>query len=306
MSRDAWRSGRAGPYALRPLEPTTPLPDPARAGASQRAPLPGGIAPRLELAASHAVGWLADRWIPPFLRAPLYRTYGALTGADLTEMHGRPRDYASLGAFFVRRLREGARPVDPAPDVLPSPVDALVQASAPIASGCVVEAKGRTYPLRELLAGVGEDLVLEGGHAVTLYLGPKDYHRIHSPLDARLVEARHVPGRRLSVQPRVLAKRTVLPGNERVVLRLEGERGPLLLVLVGALIVGRIRVVGLERFTAGPLPVPRRFARGEELARFEMGSTVVLVTPPGALEPGSAPEAGGEVKLGARLARWAR
>ncbi len=84
------------------------------------------------------------------------------------------------------------------------------------------------------------------------------------------------------------------------------ERGPLFLVLVGALIVGRIRVVGLETFPAGPLPTPRAFTRGEELARFEMGSTVVLVAPPGALVPGSALEAGAAVKLGAPLAKWHR
>ncbi|MEZ6017812.1 MAG: archaetidylserine decarboxylase [Planctomycetota bacterium] len=259
---------------------------------------------RGQIALSHCIGWLADRWVPPFLRNPLFRTYGALTGANLDEMRGAPRDHASLGAFFVRRLRDGARPFEADPSVLPSPVDALVQASSPIERGQVVEAKGRTYALRELLAGVGADVELEGGHQVTLYLGPKDYHRIHSPLDALLVEARHVPGRRWSVQPRVLAARKVLAVNERVVLRLEADGRTFFMVLVGALIVGRIRVVGLERFPDGPLPEPRRFARGAELGRFEMGSTVVLVTPPGALVAGSAPAEGAAVKLGAPLAGW--
>jgi len=255
------------------------------------------------MALSHTVGWFADRWVPPFLRSPLYRTYAALTGADLTEMRGAPRDHASLGAFFVRELREGARAIDPDPRALPSPVDGKVQASAPIAADQVVEAKGRTYPLRELLAGVGEGVALEGGHAFTLYLGPKDYHRIHAPLALKVVAARHLPGRRWSVQPKVLAKRTVLPVNERVVLQLEAGGQTLFMVLVGALIVGRIRVVGLDRFPTGPISPPLVFERGAEIGRFEMGSTVVLLTPPGFLDVASAVGEGAAVRLGAPLAR---
>jgi len=280
-------------------------PPPTAAPAPAAPPPPNGsLRARGQVLLSHGVGWLADRWIPPFLRAPLYRAYAAGTGADLAEMHGALRDHPSLGAFFVRRLRDGARTVDRDVRALPSPVDGLVQASSSVEQGHVVEAKGRTYALRELLAGVGEDVELEGGHQFTLYLGPKDYHRIHAPFDATLVEAHHVPGRRWSVQPKVLARRNVLAVNERVVLRLAVGERTCFMVLVGALIVGRIRVVGLERFPDGPLATPRRFTRGEELGRFEMGSTVVLITPPGALEPGSALASGAEVRLGGRIAGW--
>ena len=229
------------------------------------------------------IGWAADRRVPTFLRAPLYRTYASLTGADMSEMRGRPQDHASLGAFFVRRLKDGARTVDPDPERLPSPVDCMVQATSPVTNGMVLEAKERRYPIRTLLAGVGEDVDLDGGHQLTLYLGPKDYHRIHCPLDARLTEVVHVPGDRHSVQPRVLERRRVLPVNERVVCRLESEHGPFFMVLVGAVVVGRIRVVGVDPFHRGPVEPPRPFARGEEFGRFEMGSTVVLVTPPGML-----------------------
>jgi AhpD family alkylhydroperoxidase len=239
-SRGRERNGPAAPGTLvrsrlRANEPrvTQAPPDVASAG-PEPSPAPSvgpNLRVRAEIALSHGVGWLADRYVPRPLRSPLYRTYAALTGADLTEMRGALGDHPCLGAFFVRRLRDGLRPIDPDPRALPSPVDGLVQASSPVTAGHVVEAKGRTYPLRDLLAGVGEDLELEGGHAITLYLGPKDYHRIHSPLDAKLVEARHVPGRRLSVQPRVLAKRQVFALNERVVLRLESERHTVLMVL---------------------------------------------------------------------------
>ncbi|MFT5732005.1 MAG: phosphatidylserine decarboxylase [Planctomycetota bacterium] len=248
------------------------------------------------------VGWAADIRIPGPLRSPVYKTYAGLTGAELGDMRGQLRDHGSLGAFFVRRLKDGARPIDPGADRMPSPVDSMIQAMSPVTEGAVIEAKGRDYPVRDLLAGVGEEIDLEGGHQFTLYLGPKDYHRIHSPLDAKLVESRHIAGERFSVQPKVLAKRRVLPINERVVLRLESDRGPFFMVLVGAIIVGRIRVVGLDPFHVGPVSPPRAFARGEELGRFEMGSTVVLVTPPGFLSPMEGVQQGDSIKLGQAIA----
>lgn len=248
-------------------------------------------------------GWAADRRVPVFLRPTVYRTYSWITGADPSEMRGRFRDHPSLGAFFVRRLVPGARPIEEDPGLFPSPVDGTIQGVSPVTEGAVIEAKGRTYPVRELLAGVGEDVELEGGVQMTIYLGPKDYHRIHSPLDATLVETRHVPGERFSVQPRVLAKRKVLPINERVVLRMETERGPLFLVFVGAVVVGRIRVIGIDPLHRGPVDPPKPFARGEELGRFEMGSTVVVVAPPGTLEPYESMEHGRVVRLGEAIAR---
>ena len=96
-----------------------------------------------------------------------------------------------------------------------------------------------------------------------------------------MTEHVHIPGARHSVAPKVLERRKVLSINERVVLRLETERGPLLLVLVGALNVGRIRTVGVDPLHRGPLAKPLELERGAELARFEMGSTIVLVSPPG-------------------------
>ena len=253
--------------------------------------------------ASLLAGWAADRRLPKFLRSPVYRTYAKFTGANLDEMQGRIQDYPSLGTFFVRRLKVGMRVFDLDEQRLPSPVDCLVQSSSPVEANEVIEAKNRKYDIRELLDGVGADVELEGGHQFTLYLGPKDYHRVHCPDAGELVEAKHVRGDRFSVQPRVLAKRRVLPVNERVVLRIHSERGPYFMVLVGALIVGRIRIVGVEPMFSGRFPEPKRFARGDEVGRFEMGSTVVLVTPPGYLEPLESIEVGQAVKMGAAIAR---
>ena len=262
------------------------------------------MATPLKSALSHLVGWAADRRVPTPLRGPLYRLYALLTGADLSEARGPLTIHPNLTAFFTRRLVEGARPVEPDPDLLPCPVDGTYQDLSRIHEGSVLQAKGRPYPVRELLAGVGEDLELEGGHAWTVYLSPRDYHRIHAPETSRLVEARWVPGERHSVAPAVLAQRKVLAVNERCVLRLETERGPLLLVLVGALNVGRIRVVGVEPAARAELGQGRAFERGEELARFEMGSTIVLVAPPGTWRPLEGCVPGESVRLGQRIGVW--
>lgn len=227
-----------------------------------------------------------------------------MTGAELSESRGPLEIYPSLGAFFVRRLVLGARPIEAQPDRIPSPVDGRFQSICPIQENSVLQAKGRSYGVRELLAGVGEDVELEGGHAWTVYLSPRDYHRIHCPETARLTEARWVPGARYSVAPKVLRKRQVLSINERAVLRLETERGPLFLVLVGALNVGRIRVVGVEPSARAELGQGKAFERGEELARFEMGSTIVLLSPSGGLVPLDETEEGQAIRMGQALASW--
>jgi len=247
---------------------------------------------------------LADRRVPQFLRRPLYRGFARFTGADLSEVRGPLGEFPSLGAFFVRRLEPTARPVDADPTSLVSPVDGRVQTLCPIEHDTILQAKGHAYRVRDLLAGVGSDVPLEGGFAWTLYLGPKDYHRIHCPEDAQLTEAHWVPGCRYSVAAGVLARRRVLDINERCVLRLESERGPLILVLVGALNVGRIRVQGVDPAASGVLTSPRSLQRGEELARFELGSTIVLLTPAGMASSLPDLQLDAPVRLGRAIGRY--
>jgi phosphatidylserine decarboxylase len=258
----------------------------------------------LRSALSRLVGWAADRRIPGPLRAPLYRGYARLTGANLSETRLPPEHFPSLGAFFVRHLAPDARPIDQDPAALVSPVDGAVQVVGPVERGRTLQAKGRDYALQDLVGPLAERLELEGGTAWTLYLSPRDYHRIHAPESCRVEEAWWIPGARFSVAPPALDRRLVLPVNERVALRLATERGPLALVLVGATNVGRIRVVGVEPGHGGPLAPAPRFARGEELARFELGSTVVLVAPRGAAEPVRGLEPGAPVRLGRPIGRW--
>ncbi len=260
---------------------------------------------RLALALSRLVGWLVDRRVPRFLRPAVYGGFCRLSGADPREAELPYDGYGSLGAFFVRRLRSGARPVDPDETALVAPCDGRVQAVDVVRSGRLLQAKGREYAVEELLGGAVAPEQLEGGTAFTLYLAPRDYHRVHSPVAADLREVRWIAGERRSVASRVLARRAdVLARNERAVIVLEASAGPVYLVMVGALNVGRIRVIGVE--PGSPRPArPLHFARGAELARFEMGSTVVLVLPPRRVVPaaGLVPERA--LRLGEPIGRLA-
>lgn len=236
----------------------------------------------LRRALSRLVGALADLHLPRPLRAPVYRAWARVFGVDLSELRLSLPDHPSLGAFFVRRLKPGLRPLPEDPALLPSPCDGRLQACDAVERGAVLQAKGRPYALAELLGPLAAGVELEGGRAWTIYLSPRDYHRVHAPIAARLGAVAWLPGDLFSVAPRVLTRRAkVLSINERAVLRLDGARGPLFLVMVGALNVGRIRVVGLEPGASVSPARPLDFERGGELARFEMGSTVVLVAPPG-------------------------
>jgi phosphatidylserine decarboxylase len=259
---------------------------------------------------SNAVGWLADREVPRPLRAPLYRAYSRLTGADVAECRPPLEAYPSLSAFFVRRLVDGARTWPEDLELLPSPADGRLQAEGRVDAGRILQAKGQSYSLAELVGPVAKPGELDGAHAWTIYLSPRDYHRVHCPEAGVLERAAWLGGERYSVAPRVLLGREgVFVRNERVALRLVSPtRGPYFVVLVGALNVGRLRVVGLEHRAESSSRKSPHFARGEELGRFEMGSTVVLVFPAGPHQPAplEGVAEGAVLRLGQPLARYAK
>jgi len=229
--------------------------------------------------------------------------------------HPHPEDYPSFNAFFTRALKPGARPLPQDPALLVSPVDGTVSQCASICGGRLIQAKGHDYSAQELLGGEAELTArFNGGSFCTLYLAPHNYHRIHMPVDGRLVAWRHVSGRLFSVNP---ATARTMPNlfarNERLVAEFETESGPLVLVLVGALFVG-----GLETVWAGQVSPPHRrgteiahyrliqpltFARGAELGRFNMGSTVILLAAPSALAWLPDCVSGRRMSMGQALAR---
>jgi phosphatidylserine decarboxylase len=200
--------------------------------------------------------------------------------------------YRSFNEFFTRPLRDGARPVADAAFV--SPVDGAISQCGNIDGDRIFQAKGHSYTTRTL---VGGDAALaaqfDGGEFATLYLSPRDYHRIHMPCNGRLTRMIHVPGDLFSVNP---ATARAVPGlfarNERVVCLFEGAHGPFVMVLVGATIVGSMATVW-HGVVNPPRPGQLRewrydtenitFSQGQEMGRFLLGSTVVLLFPAGVL-----------------------
>lgn len=223
-----------------------------------------------------------------------------------------PAAYASFNEFFTRPLRNGARPLSDSRWICP--VDGAVSQIGPIAGDQIFQAKGHSYSSQALLGG---DATLarqfDNGHFATIYLSPRDYHRIHMPQTGRLLRMVYVPGDLFSVNPTTARG---VPGlfarNERVVCIFEGEAGPFALVLVGATIVGSMATTW-----HGIVNPPRSkeirswsyedkhitLQKGEEMGRFLLGSTVVMLMPADALQSfNSRWQAASAVQLGEPMA----
>ena len=226
-----------------------------------------------------------------------------------------PAAYATFNDFFTRALAPGARPLADAP--LVSPVDGAVSQLGLIDGDAIVQAKGHTYTVQALVGGDPElARPFLGGHFATLYLSPKDYHRIHMPCAGRLLRMIHVPGELFSVNP---ATARGVPGlfarNERVVCVFDGagaNAGPWVLVLVGATIVGSMATVwhgvvnpprpGMVR-EWGYLDKSIELAQGAEMGRFLLGSTVVMLFPKGPLQFNSSWQPGRALRMGEAMAQ---
>jgi phosphatidylserine decarboxylase len=236
-------------------------------------------------------------------------------GVDLGEAaNSDPRSYPTFNAFFTRALKPGARVPDPDPQVLLMPADGRISQCGPIRDGEIFQAKGQSFTATELLGGdEAAAAPFRDGVFATVYLSPKDYHRVHMPWAGTLRETVHVPGRLFSVGPD--AVRTVprlFARNERLVCHFDTEFGPMAMVMVGALLVSGVETVwsGVEIPRYGDIVTTKDY-RGEtvtlerfaEMARFNYGSTVIVLLPPGvaALDPGLGAETA--VRLGQALAR---
>lgn len=253
-------------------------------------------------------------WAP--LRTPLIWVFVRVTGIRMAEAaEPDPRRYPSLNALFTRALRPDLRPVEPDPAAVVSPVDGTLSQFGAIDRGRLIQAKGQDYTLGDLLARNGEDARrFEGGAFATLYLSPKDYHRIHMPLAGDLTEMAHVAGRLYSVNG---ITADLVPGlftrNERVICRFETQSGPMAMVLVGAIFVGGIETVWAGKVTPATrgrakaqraASRPRvHLGRGAEMGRFNLGSTVVLLFPPGTVTWDPALTPGSPVRMGQRIGR---
>ncbi|MBC8027993.1 MAG: phosphatidylserine decarboxylase [Steroidobacteraceae bacterium] len=230
-----------------------------------------------------------------------------------------PTAYASFNEFFTRALRPETRTVDADPRAIVSPVDGTVSEAGPLAADRLLQAKGHEYSLRALLAGnAAWERTFAGGHFATIYLAPYNYHRIHMPIAGELRQSFYVPGRLFSVN-RTTAQ--LVPGlfarNERVFCGFDSGGIPLGVILVGALNVGSMATVWHGDVTPrkhrdftelpvdGPLVsatlAPLALKKGDEMARFNMGSTVILLLPAGAASWADKLVSGQTLRMGERI-----
>lgn len=268
-----------------------------------------------KLALTRLAGHFARRPADPLVRW-MIRNFIARYQVNMAEAANPDIDsYASFNAFFTRALKPGARPLADAD--LVCPVDGAISQFGAIEQDQIFQAKGHSYSTRALVGGdakLAEQF--QDGSFATIYLSPRDYHRIHMPCDGRLLQMIYVPGELYSVNP---ATARGVPGlfarNERVVCVFESAQGPFVLTLVGATIVGSMATVwhGVVNPPRGKQVQVWNYAdqqivlkRGEEMGRFLLGSTVVLLFPKPAVSfnPAWAPAAG--VRLGEAMANYLR
>ncbi len=263
----------------------------------------------------------------PRLKQWLIDTVVAKFGVDLSEAaEPDPRAYASFNAFFTRALKPDARTPDPDPQALLMPADGRISQCGRVGqvggladpgvphqdAGHIFQAKGHGFTAAELLADEAAARTYDGGLFATVYLSPKDYHRVHMPWTGTLRETVHIPGRLFSVGPDAVGSVSGLfARNERVACHFDTDFGPMAVVMVGALLVSGVETVwsGVEIPPYGG-PVTTKDYRGQgivlerfaEMARFNYGSTVIVLLPKGVAELDPGLGAQSPVRLGEKLA----
>jgi len=202
-------------------------------------------------------------------------------------------EYRTLNEFFSRRLKPGMRPVEEGPNVLTSPVDAKITAMGGIDAGTILNVKGQDYSVAELLNFSPHLELYKHGYFFVLYLSPTDYHRIHSPITGVRTESEHIKGRAYPVNEFGMTRmKSVLCRNERLITYIAGEYGEVAVVKVGAMNVSSIRYNDES---------VSRWNNGDDLAYFEFGSTVVLLTQDGTFTPRADLKPGDQVRMGQLL-----
>lgn len=258
---------------------------------------------------SRLVGKLAASYTP-WIKNPLIKAFATHFVVDMKEAKIEDlTQFENFNAFFTRELKEGMRPICEGTNEIACPADGAVSEIGDIELGSVLQAKGQSYSLISLIGGDASlTNTLMGGKFATIYLSPRDYHRVHMPVSGRLVKMTYVPGKLFSVNQ---ATANLVPGlfarNERLVCEFEGETGPFVVILVGAMIVA-----GIETVWAGEVaPVtPRLHSRdyteqgeivlqkGDEMGRFKLGSTAIVLFPPNTVEWNANLKNGSPVRMG--------
>jgi len=239
---------------------------------------------------------------------------GGLAGVNWEEAWSDDAaDYATFNEFFTRPLKKNARLQDPDPAAFTSPADGRISQCGRITNDRLFQAKGRHFSLRSLLGNDPACSEFSNGFFHTIYLSPRDYHRVHMPMDGKLLRTIHVPGRLFSVASYTVRHvPDLFARNERVICLFETTHGPMAVILVGALLVSSMETVWSGTITP---PYGKRVVigdwsrrdiklkKGDELGRFNMGSTVIVLLPPAAVSVLAELGPDDEVQVGMKLGR---
>jgi len=226
----------------------------------------------------------------PWIKNNTIKLLTKIYGINTSEAADENLDnYPHFNAFFTRALKPEARPIDDSPDSWVSPVDGVISQSTHIEGNNIIQAKCHPYTVEALVGGdIEYAKQFHNGEAAVIYLSPKDYHRIHLPVDAKLLSMTYVPGDLFAVNPATVRQVDGLfARNERLVIRFDSEKGSFCLIMVGAIFVGSMETVWQGKITPEYEPTIQHwdyqdenisFNKGDEIGRFNMGSTVVLLT----------------------------
>jgi len=260
---------------------------------------------------SRAVGAAAHARLPSPITRTSVKAFAKAYGIDMDEAEHPISEYRTIGELFTRRLKPGVHTIDRRPGVAVSPADGHVSNSGRIRDGRLIQVKGRTYGIAELLGDAEDGKRFENGAWVTVYLSPRDYHRVHHPVEGRLTAARYIPGHLWPVNAAAVNRVDELfCVNERVVTFVDSPMGEVASIMVGATSVGYMTMAYDDELVANR-GRPRahkqygdemRVTRGDELGMFRLGSTVVVVF----ADPSVLPEAlaeGQPIRIGDAIAR---
>lgn len=256
----------------------------------------------------------AGCWARSRLSRPAIALYIKRYGVDPSEAEKPVAEYQSLAEFFGRRLKVGSRPIDHTEGGIVSPCDALLSAQGVIDGNTCMLVKGVSYSVPMLLAANASIATpFHGGWFMTLYLSPRDYHRVHVPMAGEIVGWTHVPGTLYPVNTwGVKAIPTVFMRNERVITYIRTDAGTYAVVMVGAFVVGGISLAHIPQLISNRRPIrmwsqklnpPISVSPGDELGQFNFGSTVILLFPPQVIQDHRPLATGSILKMGQLLAR---
>ena len=257
-------------------------------------------------------GWGSRLRRPRALRRWVIRRFIRAFNVDMSEAAvSDPDAYDTFEAFFTRRLKDGVRCWDEDRLAIASPCDGAISECGPLNGRRLIQAKGHYYSVDALLGDSGLGDAFVDGSFATIYLSPRDYHRVHMPQDARLERMAYIPGALYSVNTLTAATRPGLfARNERVVCMFRGATGRFAMILVGAMVVGGIRTTWAGRVTPRTMEswqmtadAPLAFERGDEMGLFELGSTVIMLYPSGSIAWQPELTHGAPGRLGQTLAR---